>query len=324
MNSFTNNSGFLSLCYHYVRPQKEFDMFPKILGIEINEFKNQIKMLKENFQMLSLEDVLNFSQKKFIPSKTGILITFDDGLSDHFTAAEILHEFGIKGVFFIPTCIFENEPANPIIIHYCLAKYGIQRFLSEYDIIRKNLGLVSKHLVLSYNKNQDNPWNTIDKIKNIFKYSLNPKISRKILLQIYHNTIEKDFPNALDIMHLSKEKVKKMIDMGHSIGVHTHSHISIAPSKLTPSEFKEEIILPKQFLEDNFLTDVYSMSYPFGEKQDCLSSLELLDKTDLFKIAFTVEPILNTHLINPLQYGRYQPHSSDKTEQLKQFLETMM
>jgi peptidoglycan/xylan/chitin deacetylase (PgdA/CDA1 family) len=316
------NNGFLSLCYHYIRPSKDHDKFPRLLGLEINEFKKQIEMLKENFQMVSLGDVLHFSQKESNFSKTGMLITFDDGLSDHYLAAEILFKLGIKGVFFIPTCIFENEPANPVIIHYCLAQYGIKNFLKEYEIIRKNLG-ISHDFILTFDEHKDDPWTTIDKIKSLFKYKLTNTISRQILLEIYESTMKKDFPNALELMHLSKEQVKKIVEMGHDIGVHTHTHISVAPSKLTPDEFKNEIVKPKQILEHNFFTNIFSVSYPFGETQDCLSSIDLLSKTELFKLAFTVEPILNSHKTNPLEFGRYQPHSTDKTNELKQFLETI-
>ena len=319
----SNNNGFLSLCYHYIRPTKVNDKFPRILGLEIKEFQKQMEMVKQSFQIISLDDVLKFSQKESNFFKTGMLITFDDGLSDHYLAAKILFKLGIKGVFFIPTCIFDNEPANPMIIHYCLAQYGIDIFLKEYETIRKRIKL-SDEFLLTFDKTNDDPWITIDEIKNLFKYKLPNKISRQILLQIYENTLKKDFPNALELMHLSKEQVKEIIQMGHDIGVHTHTHISIAPSKLTTDEFKHEILNPKEILERDFSTNVFSISYPFGEKQDCLSSISLLSKTKLFKLAFTAVPILNSNEINPLQFGRYQPHSTEQTNELKQFLETII
>ena len=131
----TSGDTFLSLCYHYVRPSLDSDPFPRLLGVRVDEFRNQIKMLKQNYRMITLEDVKNFlySNHSFSGKSTGMIITFDDGLSDHFHAARILAENGIKGVFFVPTCIFtEDLPANPIIIHYVLAEFGIQKFLEEF------------------------------------------------------------------------------------------------------------------------------------------------------------------------------------------------
>lgn len=323
MSSISNNIGFLSLCYHYLRPAKNLDQFPRILGTTLTEFENQVKMLQKKYQIISLNDVKNFIQNDYNFSKTGMLFTFDDGLSDHFEAAKILSKYNIKGVFYIPTCIFNNEPANPNIIHYCLANYGIEHFISEYNFFVKDFGLPD-NLILTFNKKIDNPWNAIVEIKKKFKYELNYKFTRKILLAIYKKTLLEDFSNPMEMIHLTEEKVKTMIEMGHSIGVHTHTHISVAPSKLTPNEFNLELIIPKKILEQKFSTLVDSISYPYGEKQDCLSSSELLDNTKLYNIAFTVETILNTSKISPLNFGRYQPMSTDDTKQLEQILDNII
>ena len=53
-------------------------------------------------------------------------------------------------------------------------------------------------------------------------------MSRKILLHIYETTLLEKYPNAMEIMHLTKEQISEMYEMGHSIGTHTHSHISVA------------------------------------------------------------------------------------------------
>jgi peptidoglycan/xylan/chitin deacetylase (PgdA/CDA1 family) len=128
--------GYISLCYHYIRPDRAIDRFPKILCNRIDDFHKHIKLLKENFQILSPENALEFSNGSFSleNGKYGLLFTFDDGLSDHFTAAKILSEYGIKALFFIPTCVLADKlPANPTIIHYCLSAYSISNFLKNYN-----------------------------------------------------------------------------------------------------------------------------------------------------------------------------------------------
>ena len=69
----------------------------------------KIKMLEEKFEMISLDDVLEFTNTKiFENNKHKMLITFDDGLSDHYNAAKILNQFDIQATFFIPTCIMKE------------------------------------------------------------------------------------------------------------------------------------------------------------------------------------------------------------------------
>ena len=111
----------MALCYHYLRQNKESDPFPRILGTNIDEFQNHIKMLQKNYHVISLKDAVSIStgeEDVFNKENTGVLLTFDDGLSDHYTAAKILSELGVSATFFVPTCILDEQlPASPTIIH---------------------------------------------------------------------------------------------------------------------------------------------------------------------------------------------------------------
>ncbi len=312
-------TGYVTLCYHYIRPDKD-DPFPRILGTKKSEFENQIRMLKENFNIISFSDALSFSKDKnaLDQNKSNVLITFDDGLSDHFLAAKILQKYKIKSIFFIPTCVLQDQlPANPIIIHYGIALFGLECFLTVLrDALKENELEIEKYDI-KYIPEKDNVWEKIDETKSIFKYKLDYNNSRKILLYIYQNLIHKEDPNILKKMHIVKPQVKEMIEMGHTIGAHTHTHISVAATELSKKDFLKEMIFPKKYFEEEFHTTVDSFSYPFGEKKDCLSSMRLLKKTNDYKLAFTVEETMNSFNSSPLELGRYQPHSKDNAEIIK-------
>jgi len=320
-------SNYVSLCYHYLRQDKYKDEFPRILGTNVDEFQNHLSMLQKNYQIISLEDTLKISYDDFTLNmkKPGILITFDDGLSDHFTAAKILSESDISAVFFIPTCALEDKlPANPMIIHYTIAVFGVEKFLQEFrEILEKN-NLSKKLFDIKYTKGKDNVWSMISQIKSTFKYKLGYVDSRKILLDIYKNLLCAEYSNPLDIIHLTENQITKMLEMGHYIGTHTHSHISVAASQLNPDDFEKEIIHPKNYLEKKFNTKIHSFSYPFGGKEDCLSSAELVKKTNLYKLAFTVEEIPNTKSTSPYELGRYQPTSTDTSSKLNNIINSIL
>ena len=320
-------NGYLSLCYHYIRDNSAEQSFPRILGTSVDEFEKHIEMFSKNFKLISPSDALSFSYDNynFKENETGLLLTFDDGLSDHYLAAKILAKQGIKAIFFIPTCILKDElPANPIIIHYCIAKFGLSTFLNFLkSSLEKNFKDFNKfNEKFSYvDGNYDE---VIQKIKYFFKYELDEKLSRLILLDIYENMFHNEFPNAMEIMHLTKNQVSEMIEMGHSIGTHTHSHISIGSSNLKVNELNFEIIQPKNYLETTFEIKSDFMSYPFGKSVDCLSSKELIIRTNSYKLAFTVEEILNTKSTSPFELGRYMPTSFDTSELLYKKMITMI
>ena len=316
----------MGLCYHYLRLNKQSDPFPRILGTNIDEFQNHLSMLQKNYHVISLKDALSISTggDGFNKKNTGILITFDDGLSDHYTAAKILSELNISAIFFIPTCILEEKlPANPIIIHYTIAVFGIEKFLKEFREILVNNKLDKKLFDVQYSKDKDNVLDIISKIKSTFKYKLGYYNSRKILLDIYKNLFSSEYKNMLSTIHLTESQIREMLEMGHYVGTHTYSHISVAATELNSDDFIKEIISPKNYLEQKFNTKVNSFSYPFGGKNDCLSSSELIKKTSEYNLAFTVEEILNTRNTSPYQLGRYQINSSDTSFKLNSIIQNI-
>lgn len=305
-------NGYVGLCYHYIRSPG--DLFTDIFGSSVDDFCRHIELFSNSYQMISPDEAVRFSYGEFslVEDKDSLLVTFDDGLSDHYRAACILAEKNIKAFFFIPTCVLADElPANPTIIHYCLAKYRITGFLKVYRQALEDLDLRCDKFNIFYKKGSNNPWETIDKIKVIFKYKFSYKEGRDVLLRIYKNLLLKEFPEALQIMHLTKEQVKSILEMGHSIGTHSHNHISMAVTTLSDLDFRKEILEPKKYLEKTFSTSVKAFSYPFGQKWDCFHSENLISEIKEYQLAFTIEKILNRKETCPLGLGRYMVASQD-------------
>lgn len=321
------NEYYVSLCYHYIRTRKSRDLFPRILGNSADDLHKHVAMMKRYYQFISLDEAYRFSyeDQNLGKKKCGMLITFDDGLSDHHTAAEVLAEHGIRAVFFIPTCIMTDIlPANPTIVHYCIACYGIIKFLKAYHEALEEYRIDREEFGLELVKGRDDAAETLSKLKSIFRYKLDYRQCRAVLLSIYRRLLLRDYPDAMEIMHLTPGKVEKMIDMGHSIGAHSHSHISIAGSNLSTKDFNIEMIEPKRILEKMFNARVNAFSYPFGGKKDCLVSEKVTAKTYGYKLAFTVEKIINTRKTSPFELGRYQPRGSEDSISLQKKLEAII
>jgi len=319
--------GFVGLCYHYIRPEKTQDPFPRILGNRVGEFRKQLSLLKREYRVLSPQEVSGFVESGWAlrGDKHGVLITFDDGLSDHYLAAKILAENGIKALFFIPTCVLSDRlPANPTIIHYSIAQYGIERFLKVYTDALKRFGLKQEEYQVRYARGSDDPWKCISLIKSIFRYRLGYKVGREVLMEIYENLFHRDRADSLEQMHLTSSQVREILVLGHSIGVHSHTHVSVAATKLEEIDFLLEVDHPKDYLEKTFGVPVNAFSYPFGSKADCLSAEHLIAKTNRYSMAFTVDTILNTSKTSPLEFGRYMPMSQDDDVSLHQKIEAII
>ena len=117
-----------------------------------------------------------------------------------------------------------------------------------------------------------------------------------------------EFPNALKLMHLTKDQISEMIDMGHTIGTHSHSHISLGSSRLTKKEILSELIGPQKYLNDFFGIDSKFISYPFGDIRDCLKSKQLLKL--LNKCKFSVSNDETRHYLSGIYF--HQTEVEDK------------
>ncbi|MDP3900333.1 MAG: polysaccharide deacetylase family protein [bacterium] len=312
------NSAYIVVCYHYIRPVIN-DPFPRILGVRQDIFMEHVRILKKAFRVMALAEVIdgapgNVSRRTKEP---GLLFSFDDGLADHYAAAKILAEHGISAIFFIPTCILiEKEPINPVIIHHCLSRYGIARFLKMYRQALEECGLSFNVFPIFFRPGADDPIAVIQAIKKIFKYQMQHGDARRVLRFIYENSLKRDVKDVFKMLHLTHDQVAEMVEMGHTIGAHTHSHLSVASAHLSEENFEKEVLAPKQYLEREFGTQVVSFSYPFGESQDFTGAVDRLRQSGTYRLAFTVENKLNIIDTSPLMLGRHTVHSADSAEKI--------
>jgi peptidoglycan/xylan/chitin deacetylase (PgdA/CDA1 family) len=301
---------YLSLCYHYLRTGDEPGPFKRILGPGTGLFNKHLDALEVEYDFIDMGTALDLARgdNPRLSERPGMLITFDDGLSDHYTAAKILHGRGIRAVFFIPTCVIKDKlPANPIIVHYGLSAFGVGRFLDSFNDALDEYGLISPERIVRFDIRSDDPWAVIARLKHVLKYEIGHRDVRNVLLSIYRELLEKKFGDILEVMHLVPEKIREMLDMGHSIGTHSHTHISVASSELSDKEFFHEMVEPKHILEDMFGIRVRSFSYPFGRDKDCLHSGDLVSRTREYEIGFTINPHMNTAGTDPFRLGRFMP-----------------
>lgn len=87
--------------YHYTRDLRH-SRYPEIKGLDISLFRQQIEFMKENFNVVTMEQVMDVVEGKIELPEKALLLTFDDGYLDNYLFAfPILEEFGLQGSFFI-------------------------------------------------------------------------------------------------------------------------------------------------------------------------------------------------------------------------------
>jgi len=109
--------------YHYVRDLAR-SRFPLIKGLSIDRFRRQLDYIQTRYVPVAVEDLLEAfaSPHKSLPPNP-VLLTFDDGYSDHFlNVFPLLDERGIKACFFPPAqAVLEHRVLDVNKIQFVLA-----------------------------------------------------------------------------------------------------------------------------------------------------------------------------------------------------------
>src|SRR5712691_6277952 len=69
--------------YHYVRDLPK-TLFPRLKGMMPDAFAMQIANLQRRYEVATLEAALDFLAGRYRPARDLVLLTFDDGLKEHF------------------------------------------------------------------------------------------------------------------------------------------------------------------------------------------------------------------------------------------------
>lgn len=72
--------------YHYTRDIVH-SRYPQIKGLDTNLFRQQIEYMKNNFNIVTMEQVIDAVEGKSELSEKALLLTFDDGYIDNYAFA---------------------------------------------------------------------------------------------------------------------------------------------------------------------------------------------------------------------------------------------
>ena len=297
--------------YHYVRNINK-SKFPYIKGLEFHEFKKQITFFKKKFNILSPEEFFSYVEKKKIPNKTSILLTFDDGYKDHYEFVfKYLKKNNLKGLFYPPASILNKN---------CVLDVNkIQFFMAKEKNKKKIFMQIKKILKLKYKIDLDNflkkNRNKILKINSKFDdkntslikallQKLLPKSQRKFIIdELFKVIVTKNIEKFSSELYLNFENIKEMRQSGMYFGSHGYDHEWW--ENLTKKNQEKELLKSIQFLKKIGINkNRLSVCFPYGSYNK--ETLGLLKKYS-FKFGLTtLQDTVNLfNLKNPLTLPRY-------------------
>lgn len=260
--------------YHYTRDFTKSE-YPKIKGLDIKDFREQLEFFKENFNVVTMEQVIDcWNSGKELPSNA-LILTFDDGYIDNFNVAfPILQEFGFQGSFFIPGKTFtENKLLDVNKIHYVLAsanniKEVMDDLIQELNKARykghdlpSNQALIDKYAVSSRFDDKETIF-----VKRVLQTAIPEYLRNEItssLFEKYVSVSEEEFSKNL---YMNRDQIKLMKNKGMFIGLHGYDHYWLG--ELSELEMKNDIDKMLNVMEEFIDIDSWVLNYPYGNYSD--------------------------------------------------------
>jgi peptidoglycan/xylan/chitin deacetylase (PgdA/CDA1 family) len=284
-----------AVMYHYVRDLK-ISRYPEIKGLDYFKFKEQVSYIKKHYNPVTVKEVIAYYyHQQPLPPKA-ILLTFDDGYSDHFKYVfPILEKHKIQGCFYPPVSAIKGKRVLLVNkIHYALASEPDPRkiinfIFQELETLRKDHALESNEKYYAqYAISRKYDGAEIGFIKNFLQKGLERELREKLSAKVLSRFANIDEPSLSEELYLNKDQIECMIRNGMHFGMHGDNHDWLGTMSF--DEQKQEIDESVKLLaEVNANPTELTICYPYGSYND--DSLTILKQKDC-KLGFTIEPTI--------------------------------
>jgi peptidoglycan/xylan/chitin deacetylase (PgdA/CDA1 family) len=257
--------------YHYTRDLKH-SRYPEIKGLDKELFKNQIEFMKNSFNVVTMEQVLENIQGEGMHGlpENALLLTFDDGYADNYTVAyPILEEYGLQGSFFIPGKTFATHQLLDVNkIHYILASADIYKLVDDLkkqmDYYRGSEYQYASTDELFHEYAVENRFDIKETIfvKRMLQTVLPEKLRNTISSNLFEKYVGVTEEQLAYELYMTEEQVRTMKRHGMFIGIHGYDHYWLG--NLPEDKMKQDILMALDTLDEFIDRKQWVMNYPYG------------------------------------------------------------
>lgn len=283
-HSLGSRDSCLVVSYHYVR-DASMTAFPHLRALHPAAFEQQIATLEHNRTIVDYGRFLAALDGE--PSLNGpsALLTFDDGLVDHYqTVFPQLVARGHRGVFFISLASNCSTPRvlNVQKVQLLLARLG-DRLWAEVEgalaVVGPGIATQAPHENL-YRYDSA----TVRRVKQLLNYDLPLEMADAVLGQLFHSAIG-DEVEAGRGLYLTPAMIREMAQAGMTFGYHTRDHRVL--SRLPADEQHAQLADGVQWIQALTGQTSVPFCYPHGHAHAYTPDTVRLVREGGYSMAFT-------------------------------------
>ncbi len=272
------------MMYHYVRdPGDKAEAGSGILGLSVRTFEAQLDELARRHTLVTWPDVRNAIEGDQTLPESPCLLTFDDGICDHYlNVYRILHRKGLSGLFFVMDRADANGLTLAHKIHFLLAKIGLSKLrqsLWEKLSWGQREQFTDSESLYRHKYSSDSMDDHINLLKAVLQRDLSLEVDT-LLSDLFATHVGSETETAQSY-YLGPDQIREMHAGGMHFGGHSRNHPWF--DWIDSFTRNDEIQASKTWLEQ-FEPGPWAFAYPYGGLS--ADSPELLKKHG-FIAAFT-------------------------------------
>ena len=266
--------------YHYTRDITH-SRYPEIKGLDQPLFRRQLEYMKKNFNIVTMEQVMDAVEGKCELPLKALLLTFDDGYVDNYIyALPLLEEFGVQGSFFIPGKTFATHQLLDVNkIHYMLASADIYELVQD---VKKQMDFY-RGKEFDFPETEDlwkqyavaNRWDCKETIfvKRMLQTVLPERLRNQISSDLFKKYVGVTEEQLAYELYMTEEQIRTMKRHGMFIGLHGYDHYWLG--NLSKDQMQQDIALALDTLDEFIDRKRWVMNYPYGNyNQDVLDYIK--------------------------------------------------
>lgn len=287
------------MMYHYIRdPGDAAEAGSGIPGMSVKAFEAQLNELAKRHTFVTWPDVRIAVQNENPLPSSACLLTFDDGVSDHYlNAFTILRERKLSGLFFVMDRCDSDGFVLAHKIHFLLAKLDL---VGLRDAIWEKLNPLQRERFLQAEKKYQLKYSpvSLDGRINLLKAILQRDLSAEVntlLSDLFETHVGSEKETAKNY-YLNPEQIHEMAAGGMHFGGHSRSHpwFDWIDAEAQTAEIKASANWVQEFE-----LGPWAFAYPYGGLSE---DLPYLLKEHGFIAAFTTQT--QVRHANPYFIGR--------------------
>jgi peptidoglycan/xylan/chitin deacetylase (PgdA/CDA1 family) len=281
--------GVMLVMYHYVR-DVDATPYPGIAACSTADFEGQVEHLLRHYEPVEPDALLESVRTGSPLPPAGFVLTFDDGVRDHWdNVLPVLERHGLRGIF-APIGLPYLEGKVPFVQknQFVRGRLGEDRLPDVYLEAAREVaptvdvaGLIESTGPGEYRRGSEKYLR--------FKYAINRLIpfdvSQRVLDRLFAEHVCADERAFVEELYLTLEEIRELPRIGHTIAGHSIAHPSLP--RLEEAEQEQEIVDSLDWLGGLLGSRPSWFNYPYGDHDE--RSQRVVERSGV-EIAYSTRP----------------------------------